>query len=95
MPTQLASSTREPDIVPTLTNFAFNGVELQYWIHKDFDRGLVQIMVKKKSDPRPFNECERYPIFTITANGECYRNSGLPSGWGIKLTKERRIKEIQ
>jgi hypothetical protein len=95
MPAQTNSSSREPNVTPTLVDFNVNGVTLQFWVHKDYERGLIQVMVKKKSDLRPYNESERYVIFTITSHGECYRNSGLPDGWGFRLTKERRIKEVR
>lgn len=92
--TQVNSSTLHPDIAPTLIPFALNGVSLQWWVHKDHERGLIQVMVKRSSDRRPWNQCERYPVFTITAQGECYRNSGLPTDWGFRLTAERKIKEV-
>jgi len=95
MPNQINSSSRQLEAIPTLVDFTINGIALQFWVHKDYERGLIQLKVKKKSDPRPYNESEHYIIFTITSHGDCYRNSGIPTGWGFRLTKEHRIKEIQ
>ena len=92
---QINSSTREPDQAPDMVPFTVGTIALQFWIHKDYERGLIQIMVKKATDPRPWNTCERYPVFTITSAGECYRNKGLPVDWNFRLTTERRIKEIR
>ena len=88
------NSTNGNPAEPTMTAFVVNRVELKFWIHKDVERGLVQLMVKKASDTRPWMETEHYVVFTITAAGECYRNRGLPTDWGFRLTKDRKIKEV-
>lgn len=92
---QHPSSTITPEVAPTFVTYVVNRIELDFWIHKDFERQLVQLMVKKHSDRRPWRESEHYPIVTITAEGECYRNSGVPEGWGFCLTAEHRVKEIR
>lgn len=95
MPTQQINSSTQSTQAPTMVPFTINNVRLHFWIHKDVERQLIQLMVKKASDTRPWNECERYAVFTLTAKGECYRNRGLPPDWGMRLTKETRIKEIE
>lgn len=95
MPTQQVNSSTRSPAAPTMVPFVAGSVQLHFWIHKDMERGLVQLMCKKANDTRAWNECERYAVFTITSAGECYRNSGLPVDWGLRLTKDRRIKEIQ
>ena len=79
---------------PLMATFTVNRIELKFWINKDVERGLIQFMVKKAADTRPWMESEHYVVFTITSAGECYRNKGLPADWGFRLTKDRKIKEI-
>lgn len=74
----------------------YNGANttLSMWVRKDFECNLVQVMVKKRDDVRPVDTCECYPVVTITADGNCYRNGGLPADWSIQLVEGRRIREI-
>ena len=67
---------------------------LTFWIRKDYELKLVQLMVKRASDRRQWQECECYPVVTFTHDGEMYRNGGLPVGWGLKLVVGNRIKEV-
>jgi hypothetical protein len=90
---QVNSTTGNPT-EPTYTGFTVNSVQLKFWINKDVERGLIQLMVKKATDTRPWMESEHYVVFTITSAGELYRNKGLPTDWGFRLTKDRRIKEV-
>lgn len=73
---------------------AGNFPPLAFWIRKDYELRLVQLMVKKSSDNRTFGDCECYPVVTFTHDGEMYRNGGLPVGWGLKLVVGNRIKEV-
>jgi len=94
MPTpQQPSGERYSHTTPT--QFTLNGVRLQFWIRKDTQLRVVQLMVKKEGDRRTQSTCECYPVVTILDSGECYRNSGLPTDWGFKLVEGRRIKEIR
>jgi hypothetical protein len=73
--------------------FVIKGIELDFWLERT--PSVVTVMVKKASDTRSLEECEKYPVFSVTCNGELYRHSGLPVGWGFRLTKDRKIKEVR
>lgn len=89
----IATPTTPVDTAPV--TMRVNGIELDFWIRRNYQRQTLQMMVKKHNDTRPLTTCECYPIATITRDGEMYRNSGLPTDWGFRLTTERRIKEIR
>lgn len=36
----------------------------------------------------------KYDVVSIFSNGTLMRHPGLPSGWGFRLTMDRKIKEI-
>lgn len=86
-------STTPVDTVPV--SMLVNDTDLDFWIRRNYQKEILQLMVKKHTDQRPLGTCECYPIATITRDGEMYRNSGLPTDWGFRLTTDRRIKEIR
>lgn len=72
-----------------------NGIELDFWLEPAADPSHMICWVKKASDTRTIEKCEKYRVFGINGRGEIYRIPGLPSGWGFKLTADRKIKEIR
>jgi hypothetical protein len=80
-------------------DFVINGIRLHFWLEKT--ERLATVWVKKADDGRPTDKpfgqggAERYPVFSVTCNGECFRYAGLPLGWGFRLTKDRKIKEVR
>lgn len=84
--------------------FIMNGIRLEWWIKVNEQNTIGTVMVKKAADTRPndipFNGTpqggsERYSVFSVSCTGECWRHAGLPLGWGFKLTKDRKIKEVR
>jgi hypothetical protein len=78
-----------------MVTWTMNGVVLDWWLEVNSDRTIATLMVKKHDDARALAECEKYPVFSIRAVGDCYRHPGLPTGWGFKLTRDRKIKEVR
>jgi hypothetical protein len=84
--------------VNTIT-YVINGQSLVFWLH--VTPQLATMMVRKSDDQRlpdvPFADggAEAYPVFSLTCNGECFRHTGLPIGWGFRLTKDRKVKEVR
>lgn len=66
------------------------GVVLEFWGRINHDRGWYTCMVRKQGRPQ-----EEYPVFTVRDRGDCFRHPGLPLGWGLRLTKDRKIKEVR
>ena len=65
---------------------------LDFWLERTPKAAILYC--KKHSDERPLDECEKYAILSILASGELRRHTGLPIGWGFKLTNEKKIKEV-
>lgn len=85
--------------MPNQVNFTINGIALVFWLK--ITPQLATLMVRKAEDTRSIElsfadgGAEAYPVFSITCNGECFRHKGLPVGWGFRLTKDRKIKEVR
>ncbi len=74
---------------------------LMFWIRHYSKIGEICVMVKKASDRRILANCECYKVITFYGKGSprdkegcCYRNPGLPVGWGFELTLERKTNCI-
>lgn len=78
-----------------MVRWIMNGVELDFWLEVNTEGTIATCWVKKASDSRPLNLCEKYPVYSINNVGECWRHPGLPTGWGFRLTKDRKIKEVR
>ena len=63
---------------------------LRFWLEQNVLGNIVTLYVSQHDKPQ-----DKYPIVSFSAQGECWRHPGLPTGWGFKLTKERKIKEIR
>jgi hypothetical protein len=70
-----------------------NGIILRFWLEKSTDGRVITCWVRKQDDARA--EPEKYKVYSVSSVGEFWRHSGLPSGWGMRLTVDRRIKEVR
>lgn len=71
-------------------------VSLDFWLEPVAESPEHTICwVKKSSDARSISQCEKYRVYGINGRGEVYRIPGLPTGWGFKLTADRKIKELR
>ena len=66
---------------------------LDFWVEKT--PKLATVYCKKHSDERQTDECNKFPLISITNTGELKRHKDFPVGWGFLLTTERKIKEIR
>lgn len=91
--TQTQQQSLQPRAVATdqpPVSIAVRGVMLEFFLRVNAEQTLATVMVRK-----PGNLAEEYPVFSITSRGECFRYPGLPVGWGFRLTRDRRIKEVR
>jgi hypothetical protein len=70
-----------------------NGIILTFWLERAVDGRTITCWVRKRDDRRPTPE--KYKVYSVSSAGEFWRHSGLPSGWGMRLTVDRRIKEVR
>jgi len=66
---------------------------LDFWFETTRDE--AKLFVKKHSDVRSLEECEKYAVLSIYRTGEVKRHEGLPLNWGFQLTDKRKIREIR
>lgn len=69
-----------------------DGKSIGFELILDEDTGVATVTVGSIGAGR---DSERYPVFSLSPSGEVWRHGGLPDGMGIRLTKERKIKEIE
>jgi hypothetical protein len=66
---------------------------LDFWFEGTLTKATLYC--KKHADTRSIEECEKYPVLSITRKGELKRHEGIPVDWGFRLTDKRKVKEIK
>ena len=70
-----------------MVQFTINGHRLEFWIELSDTEAVI--WVRREGD-----DSEKYRVFGVGSQGVCWRYPGLPLGWGFRLTRDRKIKEI-
>lgn len=80
-----------------MVQYEISGIGLQFWLETDDDGAVATCWVRRLSisGQKPPDPEAKYRVFSLNAEGECWRHTGLPKGWGFVVTKDGKIKEIR
>lgn len=67
------------------------GVRLGFWLEPETDGTVLNLWVKRLGTAKA---SKQYKVIGITSNGELFRYTGLPHGWGFQLVSGNKIREV-